>query len=174
MGRWSYLRSWPWWLHTGVVSLLLGSSSSLSSCSIVAAAFHCRHGQGSRSICLCAAVSWVHWWIQQYEPLGREEGKFFRRASYLQLNLSRVVRFREGGRRCFQQTNNRKLTYSDRLQWGVCMGVWVASLVGCLLLLLCFHCYIWRSLLCRPVARSGGGGNINGRNRFGLMCWPDL
>jgi len=27
---------------------------------------------------------------QQYEPLGREEGKMFRRASYLQFHLSRL------------------------------------------------------------------------------------
>lgn len=111
----SSLRSWPWWLHTRVVSLLLNSSSSLSSRSIVAAAFPCGHRQGSRGIspCLCTAVSWIHWWIlQQYEPLGREEGKIFRRASLLQLDLSRLAGRRDGGRR-----NNRKLTCSDLLQW---------------------------------------------------------
>lgn len=142
-GQMSSLRTWPWWLRICGVSQLLNSSSSPSSCSIMAAVFPCRHQQGSRVFSHCAAASW--WVFQQYEPWGKKERRIVRRASFLQLNLSGLVGHRFGGKRCFQQTNSRKLTCSD-LQWGAGVGVWAASLVGCLVLLLYFYHFLWRLL----------------------------
>lgn len=141
-GQMSLLRTWPWWLRTCGFGQLLNSSSSVSCCSIMAAVFPCRHQQGSRGVSRCAAANW--WVLQQDEPWGREERRILR-ASYLQLNLSGLVGHMFGGRRCFQQTNSRKCTCTD-LQWGAGVGVWAASLVGCLVLVLYFYHFLWRLL----------------------------
>lgn len=126
----------------------------LSSCSFVAAVFPHRHQQDTRGISpwFCAPVSEFSNSVSLWA--GRRD-IFFRRASYVHLDLS-------GGAFSRRTIENwpAAIFCTEALVWASEQLPW-CDVSSCLYI---FYDCMWRSLLCRPLADSGGRGNINRRN----------
>lgn len=136
-------RRWPWWFH---------------SCWAPAALWLLCFPVGISRTPGVFLPGFVPQWVNSPTAWALGQGGwafFFRRASYVHLDLS-------GGAFSRRTIENwpAAIFCSEALVWASEQLPW-CDVSSCLYIF--YHC-LWRSLLCRPLAGSGGRGNINQGN----------